>query len=109
MAVEWRDGGVIFPRASYAVGIHESDLIVLSPNQVVPFAFNISCDQNVIVHFDVYVGDELIEDWFVENVLATAPSVLSLQVHYIARAMKIRIECAAITDLIAELVVHKVG
>lgn len=107
MAVEWRDGGVVFPRGIYGAGDHLSDLIVFSPQQHVPFAINVDTDQDIIVFADTYIGNEFHQNWFSQAVAAAA-SPTSLQVHYVARAFKLRIRCTVDTDLACEVISHKV-
>jgi len=100
------DGGLIFPQGLYGVGDHESDDIVFSPNQKVPFAVNLVIDQDVILHFDVYVGGVLRTNMIEQAVLSTQ-SPATLQVSYVLPRWRLRIECAAPTNLVCEVLAKK--
>jgi len=100
------DGGLIFPQGLYGAGDHVSDDIVFSPNQKVPFAINLVTDQDVVLHFDVYVGG-VVQVNMIQQAVTTVQSPATVQVSYALPRWKLRIECAAPTNLVCEVVVKK--
>jgi hypothetical protein len=100
------DGGLVFPAGLYGVGDHVSDDIVFAHNQKVPFAINLVIDQDVVLHFDVYVGDVLRTN-MIQQAVTVAQSPATVQVSYVLPRWKLRIECAAPTNLVCEVVAKK--
>lgn len=107
MAQQFIGSGLIFPRAIYPAGSHTSDDIFIG-DQIVPMGIHFDTDVDLIAHIDIYIGDELHEDWLVEAV-QVVDCPYSLQIHYVVRRFKIRLELTAPTNLICELSTKKAG
>jgi hypothetical protein len=111
MSRVWENGGLVFPSGLYGVGDHSSDDIEFSINQKVPFAINIMADQDVTLHLDAYLGDGRTKDVLYPDMIVQAAALinmpLTVQIFYVLRRWKLRIECTVPTNLTCEVVVKK--